>query len=378
MLFQCVPGEGVRSRKIVEGVDRGLVGEAFEAGSVVVVDEADEEVVSFLVAVELVLAGVAAGSLSGADGGGDAPVEALDHAVGLRPIRSGEAVLDGLPADDVEGVVAGGTVVGLALHVDGEAVGELAAIVGEDGVDRVREVRKEAPQEAGGGLGVASRMDLQVDVASGPVDGDKGIALLPPEGRQVLDVDMDEADASRLEGTDRRFVGLGPTADAVALEAAMDGAARQLGVDAAAHHLGDVVERQVEAAAQLADQPFLEFRQLGGDPLRHMRTVGDRIATAPAADGGLTDAELGGENRHRRLAVLNVGPDLRRRRGVGVQVQFHDARRSLTQAMPRSTPILSNQSPGTKHEGRGWRALPSRRSGSPKARRFESARRGDF
>jgi hypothetical protein len=33
-----------------------------------------------------------------------------------------------------------------------------------------------------------------------------------------------------------------------------------------------------------------------------------------------------------------------------VQVQLHDARRSLMKAMPRSTPIPSNQSPGTKHE----------------------------
>jgi hypothetical protein len=32
-----------------------------------------------------------------------------------------------------------------------------------------------------------------------------------------------------------------------------------------------------------------------------------------------------------------------------VQVQFHEATRSLTKAIPRSTPIPSNQSAGTKH-----------------------------
>jgi hypothetical protein len=32
-----------------------------------------------------------------------------------------------------------------------------------------------------------------------------------------------------------------------------------------------------------------------------------------------------------------------------VQVQFHDTRRSMIKATPRSTPIPSNQSAGTKH-----------------------------
>jgi hypothetical protein len=32
-----------------------------------------------------------------------------------------------------------------------------------------------------------------------------------------------------------------------------------------------------------------------------------------------------------------------------VQAQLHDARRSPIYEMPRSTPIPSNQSPGTKH-----------------------------
>jgi hypothetical protein len=34
-----------------------------------------------------------------------------------------------------------------------------------------------------------------------------------------------------------------------------------------------------------------------------------------------------------------------------VQVQLHDARRSLIYEIPRSTPIPSNQSTGTEHEG---------------------------
>jgi hypothetical protein len=59
-----------------------------------------------------------------ADGLVDAAVEALDHAVGARGERLGEAVLDaGLCADAVERMVAGGFVAGLAGFVDGEVVG---------------------------------------------------------------------------------------------------------------------------------------------------------------------------------------------------------------------------------------------------------------
>jgi hypothetical protein len=40
---------------------------------------------------------------------GDAPVEALDHAAGLRPVGLGEAVFDGvLGADSIEGMLARG------------------------------------------------------------------------------------------------------------------------------------------------------------------------------------------------------------------------------------------------------------------------------
>src|ERR1700720_5020272 len=64
----------------------------------------------------------------------EAAVEALDHAVGLRPEGLGEAVGDGARgADPVEGVVARGSVLGFRLLGDGEAVGELGAVVGQDG-----------------------------------------------------------------------------------------------------------------------------------------------------------------------------------------------------------------------------------------------------
>src|SRR5690349_3628329 len=148
-----------------------------------------------------------------ADRFSEAAVEAFDEAVGLRAVGSGEAVLDRvLGADAIDGVAPGRAVARLFLHVDGEAVGELAAVVGEDGVNRMREVGEEALEEAGGGPGLAVVVELEVDVAGGAVDGDEGVALAALERGQVLEVEMDEADACRLEAADRRLLRLGPPA----------------------------------------------------------------------------------------------------------------------------------------------------------------------
>ena len=125
-------------------------------------------------------------------------------------------------------------------------------------MDRVREVGEEALEEAGRGIAIAPGMDLQVDVTRGPVDGDEGVALSSFQGRQMLEIDMNEADRRRLEDADRGLAGLGPLVQAMAPETAIDGGARELGVEAAMHHLDDVVERQAQLRAQLADQGLLQ------------------------------------------------------------------------------------------------------------------------
>jgi hypothetical protein len=102
----------------------------------------------------------------------EAAVEALDHAVGLRPAGLGEPVGDGARgADPVEGVVARGSALGFCLLVDGEAVGELGAVVGQDGVD----LEREAGEESGGGGGPAIGEDFETDKAGGAVDGDPSL-----------------------------------------------------------------------------------------------------------------------------------------------------------------------------------------------------------
>ncbi len=80
------PRVGVWSRRIVKGFAWGAVAEAFESGSIVVMDDVVKEGVTFGVAVELVLAAVSGGGLVGVDGVGEASVEAFDEAVGLRPV----------------------------------------------------------------------------------------------------------------------------------------------------------------------------------------------------------------------------------------------------------------------------------------------------
>jgi len=69
--------------------------------------------------------------------------------------------------DPVEGVLARGFVVGLGFLVDGEAIGELGAVVGQDGVDREREAVEEALEKTGGSGGAAIGEDFEIDKASG-------------------------------------------------------------------------------------------------------------------------------------------------------------------------------------------------------------------
>src|SRR4249920_1606099 len=86
------PRHRVWSRGIIEGLERGDVSETLETGSIVVVNKAIEKGISIGVGEEAPV-GAAAFGLS-ADGLNDAAVEAFDHAVGLRMIGFGEAVVD--------------------------------------------------------------------------------------------------------------------------------------------------------------------------------------------------------------------------------------------------------------------------------------------
>src|SRR6266446_5308122 len=212
----------VWSRRIGERLERRDVAETFEAGSIVVVHEAVEESIAVGVGDKEAVSDAAFRLAT--DGLDDATVEAFDEAVGLRAVRFGEAMINSMfGADAIEGMAPGRPVVGLVLHVDGEAIGKLAAVVGKDGVNPMREVGEEATEEASRGVGVAAGMNFQIDIAGGPIDGDEGVALAFFQGRQVLEIDMDEADGRRLEHADQGLVGAGAAVEAVPHQTAMDG-----------------------------------------------------------------------------------------------------------------------------------------------------------
>src|SRR3954447_4492560 len=95
----CRPiGSSVWSREIGERFERSDITEAFEAGPIVISHEAVEEGITVGMARE----GAAGGAPVGfsADSLADAAVEAFNEPVGLRPIRSGQTVIDAVVGAD--------------------------------------------------------------------------------------------------------------------------------------------------------------------------------------------------------------------------------------------------------------------------------------
>src|SRR5215204_6846335 len=165
----------------------------------------------------------------------------------------------------------------------------------------------------------------------------------------MLEIDVNEADGCLLEDTDRRLVGLRPPVETIADQTPMHGATGELFIKTAAHHLGDVIERQLQPCPQFTDKSLFHWRETACNRLWRVWSVGDRGASAPAANRSLADSKIARQLSDRLPAALNVGPGFRGGGGIGVQVQVHDVRRSLIYELPRSTPIPSNQSPGTEH-----------------------------
>jgi hypothetical protein len=159
------PGEGVVSREFSEELSGCLVVEALQTGVIVVGDEGEEVGIAFGMVEKAAVMGGAA-LRHPVEMLAKAAVEAFDHAVGLRPEGLGKAMGDGaLDADAIEGMLARGFVVGFGLFVDGEAVGELGAVVGQDGMDLEREMA----EEAGRGGAPAIGQDFEIDKAGGAV-----------------------------------------------------------------------------------------------------------------------------------------------------------------------------------------------------------------
>ncbi len=163
------------SREFSEEFGGRLVIEASQSGAVVIGDEGVEVGVAFGMVEKAAMVGGAV-LRHATEMLAKAAVEALDHAVGLRPERLSEAVGDGARgAGAVERVLAGGSVVGFGFLVDGEAVGELGAVVGQDGVDLERKGVEEAREETGRSSGAAIGQYFQIDKAGGTIDRDPSL-----------------------------------------------------------------------------------------------------------------------------------------------------------------------------------------------------------
>ena len=96
-------------------------------------------------------------------------------------------------ADAVERMHAGGLALWLAGLVDGEPIGEFAAVVGQHGVHREGEGGERVCQECRPGGALAVGADVEDDEAGGAVDGDIGVGAFTIEGGELFAVEMDEA-----------------------------------------------------------------------------------------------------------------------------------------------------------------------------------------
>jgi hypothetical protein len=310
------------SREISEELGGRLVIEASQAGAIVVGDEGVEVGVAFGM---IVKAAVGAQLRSAFEMLAEAAVEALDHAICLRPKGLGEAVVNLMAGTGaIERMLARGLVVGFGFLVDGKAIGEFGAVVGQHGVDGERKTVEKALQESRRGVRPAIGEDLEVDKAGGAVDRDVGVAAAAVERWQVFDVNVDKTGRGvGVKGRRRGFLAGEASRDPMPLQATVDGAARQLGVEAAPHHLDNVVERHGEAAAQLDHQGFFPRRQRGVQPVRPGRAVDDIRAGFPARNRAAVDAEFAGQRRVARLAFLDVDADARGGGGIGMEFEIH-------------------------------------------------------
>jgi hypothetical protein len=128
---------------------------------------------------------------------------------------------------------------------------------------------------------------------------------------------MDVADRGLGEALALRgsFLVAGQAGDAVALQAAMERAAAELG-DGVPEGAHDVIERQQSATPELDDDRLFGLGEDGAAGLTrpHGRVGGGR-AGAPLGDGLGVQAVLVGQGAGRRLRRLEFGSNARRRSG---------------------------------------------------------------
>ena len=274
---------------------------------------------------------------------GDAAVEAFDHAVGLWVARGREAMLDLKAfAAFVEGMPArGGS--GLA----GEAVGELAAVIGQDLADFHRRRLVQTPEEiAAAGLALIG-VDVDEHPPRGSVDCNEEVAPAALVGHlgQVLDVDVDEPGLVVLEGLGRGHDALGndqqlaQPGHAVATQAAIEPRARHGRIDELARHDQQVIERQQQRAPQLDHHRLLSRRQRGAELVRAMRAVLRVLPVLPLARRRPAHVVELRKLFQRAAGRLDFRPRPGRRAGLGMYLAHTGCSAFIAAIAPRITSL---------------------------------------
>ena len=202
-----------------------------------------------------------------------------------------------------------------------EAVGELAAVVRQDGLDPHRCCVLESPQEVGTARFGLVAVAAHVHPASGPVDCHVEVAPVGLIGHlwQVLDVDVQVAGLivfERLQGLGLAFwLGLQAlqVRDPVPAQTAVQARARDIGVDELAGHDQQIIQRQEQRSPQLYDEHLLRRSQSRGQLVRTVREVLSMLACLPLASRGHRDVVAFGHHRERLRGRLDLGSCARRR-----------------------------------------------------------------
>lgn len=322
-----------------EGLDGGDMPESF-LGQLLVVEPhvAVKRLVQIVGAVEAV----------GSQHLGKPPVEALDHAVGLWMLGTGEAVFDAECSAQLVELMPARRIAGTAGE---QPIGELGAVVGEQCLELEGRGLGQRVEEAPGRCGRAVPLDGDEHPARCAIDGHEDVATLALVGHlgQVLDIDVHIPGLVGLEGLAGRSHRLGagkpghppPTQQAVQRRAAH----RRL--DELVHHGQQIVQRQAQRRAQVHHQFLLPRIQGRLQAVRGVAGVQHGLALAPLAYGVARHVVLA-----RQLVVAAAGRLQRcadRRRGGGVLVQgnqhglsrsVHPATTAFKTSRPSSSPRL--------------------------------------
>ncbi len=337
--------EGLRI--ILEGAAeelvRGETGEGFEAfGEVVGVEESGE------VEGELTVAPVVVGANGGLF---DRAVHAFDLAVGPGMVGFGEAVVDvETCAGEFESVGSEEfTALESEFDVGGGGAGvawssEVGTVVGEDGVDAVRESFLQSVEKGGSFRSSGARNQAGESEFGSAIDGDEeeeltlGSADFGQIKVKVTDGVGFEFFACRSRGVEMR-----EAADALALEATVESGTGEMW-DGGLEGVETVVERQEGVFAKSDGDGFLGEREGGG--AAHLWPHGEILdggALFPFENGLGVDAVTLSEAQEARLTMLDRATHRRRRAGAAVKNLSHKARGESS--ICTFTPSLF----GTKH-----------------------------